>query len=140
LSLLLLYGLLLKAIITSFSGMGSLPQIRQDFVVTHRVLTDEDLSRAVLFGRSTPGPIGVFVVSIGYAVRGVPGAAVGWLALASPAFLAIPMLVVLRRWLHLSRVRSAVDAVIIAGATLLVPSGLVLARDAFATLARIWGG
>ncbi len=137
-SLGLLYLLLLKATMTSFSGMGSLPQIREDFVVTHRVLGDDQLSRAVLFGRSTPGPVGVYVVSVGYAVRGVPGAVAGWLALVSPAFLAVPLLAMLRRWLHLSRMRSAVDAVIIASGTLLVPSGLVLARDALAQLAGVW--
>ena len=129
-SLLLLYALLLKASVTAFSGMGGLPQIRQDLVVTHHVLSDDDLNRAVLFGRSSPGPTGLYVVSVGYAVRGVPGAIVGWLALASPAFLAIPFLVLLRRWLHLSRMRSAVDAVIVASATLLVPSGVLLVRDA----------
>ena len=139
-SLGLLYLLLLKATMTSFSGMGSLPQIREDFVVTHRVLGDDQLSRAVLFGGSTPGPVGVYVVSVGYAVRGVPGAVAGWLALVSPAFLAVPLLAMLRRWLHLSRKRSAVDAVIIASGTLLIPSGLVLARDALAQLAGFWGG
>jgi chromate transporter len=134
-SLLLLYALLLKASLTSFSGVGALPQIRQDLVVTYQVMSDEDLSRAVLFGRSSPGPVGLYIVSVGHAVRGVPGAVVGWLALASPAFLAIPMLALLRRWLHLSRVRSALDAVIIASATLLVPSGFQLVRDAVAQLA-----
>ena len=129
-SLLLLYALLLKASITAFSGVGGLPQIRQDLVVTHQVLSDDDLSRALLFGRSSPGPVGLYVVSVGYAVRGAPGAIVGWLALASAAFLAIPFLVLLRRWFHLSRMRSAVDAVIIASATLLVPSGVLLVRDA----------
>jgi chromate transporter len=129
-NLLLLYGLLLKASVTSFSGMGALPQMRQDLVVTHRVLTDEDISRAVLFGRSSPGPVGLYIVSVGYAVGGVPGAVMGWLALATPAFLALPLLVAVRRWLHLSRVRGAVDAVIIGGATLLVPSAFQLLRDA----------
>jgi chromate transporter len=107
-SLGVLYLLLLKATLTSFSGMGGLAQIRQDLVVTHAVLTDDELSRAVLFGRSTPGPIGVYVVSVGYSVRG--------------------------------RVRGAVDAVVIAGGTLLVPSGLLLARDAIRQLASLWGG
>jgi chromate transporter len=133
-SLGLLYLLLLKATVTSFSGMGSLPQIRQDFVVTRRVVDDEQLSRAVLVGRSTPGPLGAFVVSIGYAARGWPGAVAGWLAVVTPAFLAVPLLVLLRRWLYLSRLRTAVDAVIIAGATLLVPSGVGLARDAITQL------
>jgi chromate transporter len=115
-----------------------LPQIRQDLVVTYQVMTDEDLSRAVLFGRSSPGPAGLYIVSIGYAVRGMPGAVMGWLALASPAFLAIPMLAVLRRWVHLARVRSALDAVIVASATLLVPSGLLLLRDAIAQIAALF--
>jgi chromate transporter len=135
----MLYLLLLKATVTSFSGMGGLPQIRQDLVSTHHAVTDEQLSRAVLLGRSTPGPLGVYVVSVGYAVRGWPGAAVGWLALVSPAFLAVPLLVVLRRWLHVARMRSAVDAVVIAGGTLLVPAGLLLARDAAAQIEMLLG-
>ena len=138
-SLLLLYALLLKASVTSFSGVGALPQIRQDLVVTYHVMSDDDLSRAVLFGRSSPGPVGLYIVSVGHAVGGVPGAVVGWLALASPAFLAIPMLSLLRRWLHLPRVRSALDAVIIASATLLVPSGIQLLRDTIAQLASYVG-
>jgi len=133
-SLALLYALLLKATLTSFSGLGGLPQLREDFVVTRQAVTDDQLSRAVLFGRSTPGPQGVYIVSIGYSVRGLPGAVAGWLALVTPAFLAVPLLVLLRRWLYLSRLRTAVDAVIIAGATLLVPSGVGLARDAIAQL------
>ena len=35
-SLGLLYALLLKATLTSFSGLGGLPQLREDFVVTRR--------------------------------------------------------------------------------------------------------
>ena len=136
-SLLLLYALLLKASVTSFSGMSALPQIRQDLVVTHHAMTDEDLSRAVLFGRSSPGPVGLYIVSVGYAARGVPGAVAGWLALASPAFIAIPLLAALRRYLHLSRMRGAVDAVIIASATLLIPSGVLLVRDALFVVAGL---
>ena len=82
----------------------------------------------------------MYIVSIGYSVRGLPGAVAGWLALVTPAFLAVPLLVLLRRWLHLSRLRTAVDAVIIAGATLLVPSGVGLARDAIAQLRELVGG
>jgi chromate transporter len=133
----LLYGLLLKATITSFSGMGSLPQVRQDLVVAHGLLTDEQLSHAVLLGRSTPGPIGVYVVSAGFLAAGWPGALVGWLALVTPALAAIPLLVVVRRWHHLSRVRAGVDAVVIAGAAMLVPAGLQVARDALVQLGAI---
>jgi chromate transporter len=136
-SLGLLFALLLKASVTSFSGLGALPQVRQDLVVTHRVIADEELSRAVLLGRSSPGPIGIYIVSVGYAVRGVPGAIVGWVALAVPAFLAVPLLVALRRWLHQPRLRAAVDSVVIGGATLLVPSAVALLRDAYAQLVQL---
>ena len=136
-TLLLLYGLLLKATVTSFTGMGSLPQIRQDLVVTNQLLTDDQLSHAVLLGRSTPGPIGVYVVSAGYLAAGWPGAIVGWLALVTPALAAIPLLVVVARWHHLPRVRSSVDAVVVAGGAMLVPAGIELALDALTQLGAL---
>jgi chromate transporter len=138
-SLWLLYGLLLKATMTSFSGMGSLPQVRQDFVVTHGVLADDQLSHAVLLGRSTPGPVGVYVVSVGYLVAGWPGAVVGWLALVTPALAAVPLLVVIRRLHHLPRVRGSIDAIVVAGGALLLPAAIQLARDAFTVLAAGMG-
>lgn len=133
----LLYLLLLKATITSFSGMGSLPQIRQDLVVSYRVLSDEELSHAVLIGRSTPGPLGAYVVAVGYLAGGWAGAAAGWMALVTPAFAAIPLVTVVRRYLHVSRVRSAVDAVVVGGATLLVPAAIRLAYDGVIQIARL---
>jgi len=134
-SLWLLYALLLKATVTSFSGMGSLPQVRQDLVVTNQALADDELSHAVLLGRSSPGPMGVYVVSVGYLVAGWPGAVVGWLALVTPALGAVPLLVVVRRWHHLPRVRGCVDAIVVAGGALLLPAAIQLARDALTALA-----
>jgi chromate transporter len=124
-----IYLLLLKATITSFSGMGSLPQIRQDFVETRHALSDEQLSEAVLVGRATPGPMGAYVVGVGYLAGGWTGAIAGWLALVTPAFVAIPLLVTVKRWLHLPRMRSVVSAVVIAGATLLIPAAVRLGVD-----------
>ena len=126
----LVYMLLLKATVTSFAGMGSLPQIRQDFVETYRSISDEQLSQAVLVGRATPGPLGGYVVAVGYFAAGWPGAIAGWLAMITPALVAIPLLTVIRRWLHLPRIRAALDGVIIASAVLLVGSGVTLAIDA----------
>jgi chromate transporter len=138
-SLVALYLLLLKATATSFAGMGSLPQIRQDLVVTHNVITDEQLSQAVVIGRSAPGPVGAYVVSIGYFARGWPGAGAAWLAMVTPALLVIPLVTLLRRWLHLPRVRAAVDAVVIASAILLLTSVVRMAIDAFDQLTRVFG-
>ncbi len=136
-SLLLLYLLLLKATVTSFSGLGSLPQIRQDMVVDQRAITDEQLSHAVLIGRSTPGPMGAYVVSVGFLAAGWPGALIGWLAMVTPALAVIPLLVAVRRWLHQPRVRSAVDALVVAGGALLLPAGFQLAADAVRQIVRL---
>ena len=138
-SVVALYLLLLKATVTSFAGMGSLPQIRQDFVVTHGVITDEELGQAVVLGRSAPGPVGAYVVAIGYFAGGWPGAIAAWLAMITPALLVIPLLTLLRRWLHLPRVRAAVDAVVIASAVLLLTSAVRMAMDSIEMLRRVFG-
>jgi chromate transporter len=136
-TLVVVYALLVKATLTSFSGLASLPQIRQDFVETRRLMSDEQLTQAVLIGRASPGPVGAYVVSVGYFAAGWPGAVAGWLAMITPALLAIPLLTTIERWLHLPRMRSLVDAVIIAGSALLVPAGIQLGRDALVQLWRV---
>jgi chromate transporter len=134
---LLVYLLLLKATVTSFAGMGSLPQIQHDFVDSYHAVSADALSEAVLVGRATPGPTGTYVVAVGYLAAGWPGAIAAWLALVTPAFAAVPLLATVQRWLHLPRVRSLVDAVVVAGAALLVPSGVSLAVEAMRQLLRL---
>ena len=90
-SAILLYFLLAKATITSFSGSASLPVLREDLVVHRHVLTDAQVDTAVVVSRTTPGPIGVYVVSVGYYADGIPGAVAGWLAMITPALLIIPL-------------------------------------------------
>lgn len=128
-SALTIYLLLLKATVTSFAGMGSLPQVRQDFVVTRQAISDEQLSQAVLVARATPGPLGAYVVSVGYMVGGWPGAIAAWLALTTPALIMLPLLATVRRWLHLPRVRAAVDAIVVSSAVLLMISGVSMALE-----------
>jgi chromate transporter len=61
--------------------LASLPVLRQDLVVNRHVLTDAQLDTAVVVSRTTPGPIGLYVVSVGYYADGMPGAVAGYLAL-----------------------------------------------------------
>lgn len=56
-NLVVLYLLLLKASLASFSGLGSLPMIRNDFVVERHALTDHQLNTAVVAGRACPDPL-----------------------------------------------------------------------------------
>lgn len=126
----LLYALLLKATLTSFSGLASLPMVRNDLVVERKVLTDRQLNTAVVAGRTGPGPNGLYLVSVGYYADGLPGASAGLLAIMTPAFLVLPLM----RWIgaraESPRVKSAIRAVILASAGLLLSASLPLARDA----------
>ncbi len=126
----LLYLLLTKATITSFSGLASLPVLRQDLVVHRHVLTDAQLDTAVVVSRTTPGPIGVYVVSVGYYVDGVAGAVAGWLAMITPAVLIILLLHIFGQSVDHPRFRSVQQAVVFASAGLLVAACLPLAHDA----------
>ncbi len=129
-SLLTLYLLLLKAVVTSFSGLTSLPVIHHDLVVHRGLLSERQLNAAVAAGRAGPGPYGLYIVSVGYFVAGVPGALMGLLALITPAFLIIPMVRYLGMRADRPRVRSAIEGVLPAAAGLLIASTLPLARDA----------
>ncbi|MBI1791435.1 MAG: chromate transporter [Acidobacteria bacterium] len=128
----LLYFLLLKATLTTFSGLTSLPIIHNDLVVRRRVLTDRQLNAAVVAGRSVPGPNGLYVVSVGYFVAGAPGAVAGWLAMITPAFVIIPLLRFVGARASRPVVRSAIEAMTVAAAGLIVSAAIPLARDALA--------
>ncbi len=129
-NLALLYLLLLKATVTSFSGLTSLPVVRNDLVLKYHVLTDRELNAAVVAGRAGPGPYGLYIVSAGYFVAGVPGAFCGWLAMVTPAFFIIPMVRYLGVRARHPRIRSAIRAVTLAAAGLVAASTVPLARDA----------
>jgi chromate transporter len=129
-SLLLLYLLLLKATLTSFSGATSIPVIRHDFVEHYHQLTDRQLNAAIVTGQAAPGANGLYIVSVGYFVAGVPGGCAGLLAVITPPFLIIPLLLFLGRWADRPQIRSALRAVTIAAAGLVLSTMLPLARDA----------
>lgn len=131
-----LYFLLLRATALSFSGFASLPVIREDLVVTRGVLTDEELNSAIAISQASPGPLGLYVVVVGYFVAGVPGALAGALALASPAILAIPIARAVRRHRD-SQVRGACAAIVIASCVLMAMTTVRLVPDAAPT---VWFG
>jgi chromate transporter len=79
----------LRATALSFSGFASVPVIREDLVVTRRVLTDEQLNSAIAIGQASPGPLGLHGTVLGYFVAEASGALAGALALATPAILAV---------------------------------------------------
>ena len=125
-----LYLLFLKATATTFAGLASLPEIRSELVVQRHMITDEQLSSAVVITRSTPGPVGVYVVSVGYFAAGLTGAAAGWLAMATPALAIILLMSYLGKRAEHPRVRGLLRSVVLASAALLASAAIPIAREA----------
>jgi chromate transporter len=126
----LLYLVLLKGTVTAFAGLASLPVIQDALLFQYHVLTDQQLNEAVVITRSTPGPVGLYIVSVGYFVAGVPGAIAGWAAMATPALLIIPLVHFVGRRMEHPRVKDVLHTVVIASAGLLLAAAIPLARDA----------
>ena len=124
----ILYLVMLKATLTTLNGPMSLPILRDELVVHRHVITDRELSAAVTAAQSSPGPMGIYVVSVGYFVAGPHGAAVGFLALITPAFLAIPLIQLIGRRLDTPRARRAVEGAMLASAGLILTSAVPLAQ------------
>jgi chromate transporter len=128
-NVMVLYFLLLRATALSFSGFASVPVIREDLVVQRGTLTDEQLNDAIAISQASPGPLGLYVVVLGYFVAGLPGALAGALALASPALLAIPIARAVRHHQD-SQVRGACGAIVIASCVLMATTSVRLAPEA----------
>jgi len=127
-----LYLLLLKATVLSFSGLTSIPLVHEDLVVRRGVLTDEQLNTALAIGQTTPGPIGMWMVLVGFFVAGLPGAAAGTLALATPAILAVPLLGIVRRG-RTDVVAGAARGIVIGASVLTLATALGLGATAVTT-------
>jgi chromate transporter len=127
--LLVLLCVLAKGTFTSFAGLASLPVIRDELVVKRHLVTDEQLNAAVVITRATPGPVGAYVVSVGYFAGGLPGAVAGWLAMALPSLLVIVLVAWLGRRAEHPRARGMLQCVVLASAALLLVAAVPLARD-----------
>jgi chromate transporter len=110
--------------------LASVPIVRNDLVLHRHVLTDRELNTSLAITRTTPGPMGLYVVSVGYFVAGTPGAVAGWLAMITPALLMIPLLEFVRRKAEHPRFKSILRCVVFASAGLLLWVTVPLARDA----------
>ncbi|WP_439923686.1 chromate transporter [Nitrobacter sp. JJSN] len=129
-NIVLLYLLLLKGTVTAFAGLASLSVIQDSLVNHYHVLTNEQLNEAVVITRSSPGPVGLYVVSVGYFVAGIPGAIAGWLAMITPALLIIPLVHFVGRKMEHPRVKAVLQTVVIASAGLLLAAAIPLGQSA----------
>lgn len=128
-----LYWLFFRAALLSFSGFATVPIVRDALVINHRLLTDGQLNDAIAISQASPGPIGMYIVIVGYYVGGWPGWLAGTLALATPALLAIPIAKLVLRG-QSAILEGACRGVIIGSCALMVATGLRLIPQASPTL------
>ena len=83
----LLYFLLaFKAALFSTGGFGSVPSLHDD-LLSRGWATERNFSEALAVGQISPGPNGLWIISLGYFVDGVPGALLSLAAITLPPFL-----------------------------------------------------
>lgn len=121
-----LFLVFLKSSALTVGGLASLTLVHQDLVVPG-IASDPQVVEALAIGRLSPGPNGLYLVSLGYEVAGWAGAAVATLAVSLPPLVIIPATALARRWLLSAWFGGLVRGVTLASAGLLVATGLQIA-------------
>ena len=83
---LLFFWLFLKASLFSTGGFGSLPSLHAD-LIARRWASERQFAEALTIGQLSPGPNGLWVVSLGYLSGGLPGSLLALLAILLPPLL-----------------------------------------------------
>jgi chromate transporter len=78
-----LFWLFLKAALFSTSGTGNLPMLHTD-VIGRGWATEQMFAEALAIGQLSPGPTGLWVLSIAYLIDGVRGAVLALVAITIP--------------------------------------------------------
>lgn len=120
-----LFAVLLKDSALALGGLGSLPLLRQDLVSTG-LATDSQLVQALAIGRLSTGPNGLWIVSLGYQMAGLLGAAMALVASSLPPLVILPATAVARRWLLSVPFAGLVRGAALATAGLLCATGVSL--------------
>jgi chromate transporter len=82
------FWVFLKASLLSTGGMGNLPFLHNDLVGLG-VAQESDFVKAIAVGQLSPGPSGLWSISLGYLVYGWVGAALALAALTIPTLLIV---------------------------------------------------
>jgi chromate transporter len=85
---LIFFLLYLKASLFSTGGLSNLPSLHQDLIARDWA-ADTDFGHAVAIGQISPGPNGLWVVSLGYLTYGYLGAVLALIAVILPTLLVL---------------------------------------------------
>jgi chromate transporter len=87
---LLFFWLLLKASLLSTGGLSNLP-IAYDDLLSRGLATERQFAEALAVSKISPGPSGLWPISLGYLVGGLPGALLALVAISLPPMLVLPV-------------------------------------------------
>jgi chromate transporter len=95
-----LFWIMFRAALLSTTGTGNLPIVHQD-LLSRGWATDRQFAESLAIGQISPGPTGLWVISLGYLVGGLRGAALTLTAISLPPLLVLLLVHGLyRRWGH----------------------------------------
>lgn len=96
--------LFIKASLFSSGGFSNLPSLHQD-LISEGWAIEADFGQSLAIGQLSPGPNGLWVISLGYLTYGFTGAALALLAITIPPFLVLAIAAIYHRiatlnWVH----------------------------------------
>jgi chromate transporter len=116
----LIYFLLfLKASLFSTGGFSNLPSLHQD-LLSSGWAREADFGQSIAIGQISPGPNGLWVISLGYLTYGFPGASLALLAITLPALLVLVISAAYTRIERYTRAQGAMYGVSLAVVGLLL--------------------
>lgn len=119
-----LFLLFLRSSALAVGGLASLPLLRADLVPQY--VSDAAIVQALAIGRLAPGPNGLYIVSLGYLVAGLPGALYALIGASLAPLVILPATSLARRWLLSAWFGGVVRGVSLATAGLLLATGLTI--------------
>jgi len=123
--------LVLKDTLLSFGGTANLPGIHED-LTSRGWAGDQQFGTALAIGQLAPGPVGLWVVALGYMVAGLPGAACGAGAIVLPPLLVLPLAGLHSRFANAHAMRGFIRGIALAATgTLPVILGKIMAGYGF---------
>ncbi len=111
--------LFLKASLFSTGGFSNLPSLHQD-LIANGWAKEVDFGQSIAIGQISPGPNGLWVISLGYLTYGLIGALLALIAITLPALLVLVVSAGYTRIEHQTWVQGAMRGVSLAVVGLLL--------------------
>lgn len=105
--------LFIKASLFSSGGISNLPSLHQD-LLAESWANETNFGQALAIGQISPGPNGLWVVSLGYLTYGLPGAILALIAIIIPPFLVLAIAAIYDRASKLNWVNALMRGVSLA--------------------------